>query len=108
VRRSLLSLDAIFAGRNVAFVYSNTLSVMAGALWAWRRHLKHVWHVHEILLSPRMAGSIFSFLLDKLSDRIIFISTAVESWILGKRPRIGTKSSLVFNGLPELRHDSPR
>jgi len=100
--RTLRRLDEIVAGRDVALVHSNTLAVLAGGLWAWRRRRRHVWHVHEIILKPRFVARAFPRLVDMLSDRAIANSTATQRWLLGVRPALSTKSVVIFNGLPPL------
>ena len=59
IPRSLAVLDRCVAGRSIDLVYSNTLAVLAGALWARSRQVKHLWHVHEIVEHPRLAARAF-------------------------------------------------
>jgi hypothetical protein len=56
LKEGVHTIDRIVANREIALVHSNTLAVLAGALWAWRRRVVHLWHVHEILLSPRLVS----------------------------------------------------
>lgn len=101
VLRSLGPLDRIVGGRQIAHVHSNAISVLAGAYWSWLRRKHHVWHVHEIVLSPRVVGRVYARLLDAFADRVVFISNAVESWLTAINPRLKHKAALIFNGLPE-------
>lgn len=98
--RALRRLDDVVGGREVALVHSNTLAVLAGALWAQRRRRRHLWHVHEIILKPRPVAVAFPWLVDRLSDRVIANSTATQRWLLEARPRLAGRSHIVFNGLP--------
>ncbi|WP_417070253.1 glycosyltransferase family 4 protein [Niveibacterium terrae] len=101
-RRGLRQLDALVAGRAISVVHSNTIAVLAGALWARLRRVPHVWHVHEIIRSPSLVRRLFPFLIRLLSDFVISNSTQTEAWLLGEQPRLKKRSRVVFNGLPSL------
>ncbi len=100
VWRSTRDIDRIVGERRIALVHSNTLAVLAGAAWAWRRAVPHVWHVHEIILSPRLISRAFPLLVRAFSDRVMSNSTLTEKWLLSEQPRLGERSVVVFNGLP--------
>jgi glycosyltransferase involved in cell wall biosynthesis len=102
VWRSVRALDRIVAKRPIALVHSNTLAVLGGAAWAWRRGVPHVWHVHEIILSPRLISRAFPLLVRAFSDRVMSNSTLTEAWLLKEQPRLGERSVVVFNGLPPV------
>ncbi|MCE4557826.1 glycosyltransferase family 4 protein [Roseateles cellulosilyticus] len=92
--------DRVVAGREVAVVHSNTLAVLGGAAWAWRRRVKHLWHVHEIILSPRLVSRAFPWLVRVGSDKVVSNSTLTERWLLSHQPRLKDRSVVIFNGLP--------
>jgi glycosyltransferase involved in cell wall biosynthesis len=98
--RSSRPIDRIVGGREIALVHTNAISVLAGAYWSWLRRKRHVWHVHEIVLSPRIVGRVYACLLDAFANKVVFISNAVEAWLVGINPRLKKKSVLIFNGLP--------
>ncbi len=52
---SLISLRRALGGVEVELAYSNTLAVLTGALWARLNGIPHIWHVHEIIKTPRIA-----------------------------------------------------
>lgn len=98
--RAVALYDAILAGRPVGVVHSNTLAVLAGAAWAFRRRVQHVWHVHEIILMPRVVSWAFPRLVRWFSDRVVSNSTLTAQWLLGHQPALAGRSLVVFNGLP--------
>lgn len=49
-------------------VYSNTLAVLLGFMFARKKRMKHIWHVHEIVESPKIVSKVFSFLLNRKSN----------------------------------------
>ena len=98
--RCLRRIDVIVARRPIAVVYSNTVAVLGGAVWARRRRLPHVWHVHEIVLSPGSARRGFPFLVAALAHRVIANSRATRDWLCSAQPRLGRVCAVVFNGVP--------
>jgi glycosyltransferase involved in cell wall biosynthesis len=104
LRRASADLDAVVAGRSVALVYSNTLAVLGGAVWARRRGYRHVWHVHEILLRPWIVRRGLPWLAERLSDSVISNSHQTESWLLQQAPRLRSRSVVIFNGLKPVVH----
>jgi glycosyltransferase involved in cell wall biosynthesis len=92
-------LDRIAAGRPVALVYSNTLAVLGGAVWAWRRGLRHLWHVHEIIRQPALVRHGLPWLADRLSHKVVSNSRQTERWLLDEVPALKPRSMVIFNGL---------
>lgn len=100
--KAVRCLDRIVGSRPIALVHSNTLAVLSGAIWAVLRRRKHLWHVHEIILSPKMVRQGFPFLVRHLADLAMSNSTLTESWLLAEQPALASRSVVVFNGLPEV------
>lgn len=107
VAQGLRDLDRVAAGRPVDVVHSNTVAVLTGAIWAWRRKVHHVWHVHEIILSPRLVSRALPRLVSWLSDGVIANSRQTEAWLLDVVPRLRTRCRVMFNGLPPVVTPSP-
>jgi len=101
--RAVAEIDNVMNGRPIAVVHSNTLAVLGGALWAWRRNVPHLWHVHEIVVAPRIATRGLPLLLRLLADRVVSNSRRTEEWLLRWQPRLAPRSTVVFNGLPAVR-----
>ena len=100
MRRVLAALDTVVAGRHITLVHSNTLAVMAGALWSWRRRVPHLWHVHEIVLTPGFVSRIYPWLVRLLADHVVANSDQTAQWMLGYQPKLAARCHIVFNGLP--------
>lgn len=97
--QSTASVDRALRGRKIDVVHSNTLAVLGGALWAKRRGVPQVWHVHEILERPRAAAAGISWLVERTADAVICNSTATRNWLLGLRPFLEGRSRTVWNGV---------
>ena len=85
-------------------IYSNTLAVLLGIFYAHKRGIKHLWHVHEIIESPKIFTKLFCKLLAlKSNSRIIYNSVATKVfWNINRT--ISEKAELICNGLeiPEI------
>lgn len=99
--RGVRALDAIVAGRTVSAVHSNTLAVLLGGLWARTRRVHHVWHLHEILISPKWVGIGLLTIVRMTADVVICNSRKTHEWLLGVYPSMASRSCVVFNGLPD-------
>lgn len=100
LRRAVRDYDRLLAGRRIEVVHSNTLAVLGGAAWALRRRVPHLWHVHEIILSPKFVSKAFPWLMKVAADKVVSNSTLTERWLLSHQPSLKARSSVVFNGLP--------
>lgn len=104
--KSTQSLNAVVGRRDVEIVHSNTLAVLSGAVWAFLRGKKHLWHVHEIILSPKLVSKVFPYVVRLLSDCVMSNSTLTERWLLSSQPALASRSIVVFNGLPAVQKPS--
>lgn len=96
---SLHAIDRVLVGRRVGVVYSNTLAVLAAAVWARRRHVPHLWHVHELIVSPAIVRKGFPWLLRLMADRVVCNSDMTRKWIISEQPRLAARSLTIWNGL---------
>jgi len=96
--KSVRSISGVMQGRQIDLVYSNTLAVLGSAVWAKLRGIPHVWHVHEILMSPGVVRRGFPWLLRLLADKIICNSNMTKDWLLGEQPSLASKAVVIWNG----------
>ena len=80
-------------------VYSNTLAVTASAVAARLTGVPHLWHVHEILEEPRWLARALAKVAARLSDRVVAVSSAVDTHLRRLAPEIS--SVVVRNGIPD-------
>lgn len=97
--KSQTFLRAVVGARNLAFVYTNTVAVLSGAVFASRRRAMHAWHVREIVQSPAVAAWALPKVVRRLGDRVICNSHATLQWIEGGGPASSRKLSVVWNGV---------
>lgn len=97
--RSMKAVNRALQGRKVCLVHSNTLAVLSGAIWAKLHGVPHLWHVHEILLSPAIVRKGFPFLLRLLADRVVCISQMTQKWVVDEQPKLLARTSTIWNGI---------
>lgn len=90
-------LSRIIQATGADLVHSNTSVVVAGALAARFATKPHIWHVREIF-AGRLWKILRWFVL-RFSDRIVCISSAVESNLLPAPPKFRQKIITIPNGI---------
>ncbi len=101
--RSVYQLTSFIRRRNITLVHSNTLAVLLTGLAAKLAGRPQVWHVHEIVVHPRLVGSLLATLSSALSTVVVTCScTAAEHY---RRTRLVglTPVRAVLNGIDESR-----
>lgn len=100
--QSVRDISRLVGTRNIEIVHSNTLAVLSGAFWAFIKRKKHLWHVHEIILSPKFVSKLFPLIIRIFSDKVISNSTLTEKWLISEQPVLVERSVVIFNGLPNV------
>ncbi|MHA7130743.1 glycosyltransferase family 4 protein [Algoriphagus namhaensis] len=97
-QQSFAFLNELDQQYHFELVYSNTLAVVVGAFWASQKRIPHIWHIHEILLGPRILVSFLRRLLDKSTPAPVVVSEAVQRHWKSKlkiaKPRV------IHNAIP--------
>lgn len=100
IAKTIKILDEINKKQKIDLVYSNTLAVLIGLIYAKKRNLTHIWHVHEIIESPKAVVKIFkNALLSKANSIIIYNSQATKEFWNKGNAALDKKSVVVLNGL---------
>jgi glycosyltransferase involved in cell wall biosynthesis len=103
-KKGIEALDIINKQHHFDIVYSNTLAVLLGMIYANKRKIKHLWHVHEIIESPKIFSKLFVLLLDlKCNTKIVYNSISTKKF-WGQNQDIIKKSSVVLNGIETPQH----
>ena len=98
-RKTIKIVDSLNKEYKFDIIYSNTLAVLLGAIYTKKRKIKHIWHVHEIIVHPKIIALIFPKLLKNYSDLIICNSKATLKNLTDKEPKLNNKSRVIYNGL---------
>lgn len=99
IKKGYKSLDILHQKYHFEIVYSNTLAVLLGLFYAHSRKIKHLWHVHEIIESPKLFTKLFCYLLGlKSNSKIVYNSIATKDfWNVNQK--IASKATVIWNGL---------
>lgn len=99
VKTGIKTLDDLNKVYQFDIVYSNTLAVLLGMIYAKKRKIKHIWHVHEIIESPRLFTRLFSKILkSKANIKIVYNSIATQVF-WNVNDKISKKAIVICNGL---------
>jgi glycosyltransferase involved in cell wall biosynthesis len=100
-------LENLIKEKKITHVYSNTAAVLVGALAAKSTGTKHIWHLHEILVSPKWFVQLMGKMINRYADQVVVVSQAVwDNWKVWVDE---SKMVLLYNGIdynPYLQ-DSP-
>lgn len=102
-KKAMQTLDLLNKTHRFDIVYSNTLAVLLGIYFAKNRNIKHIWHVHEIIESPKLISTLFSKLLQtKCNTKIIYNSFATSDF-WNTNDKISEKSNVICNGIETIK-----
>lgn len=103
--KAFYAIKKVIRERKIALVYSNTTAVLAGAFAARSAGIRHIWHVHEIIESPKWLYRFLGMLLNRYSDTVIVVSESVKkSWSKFVAPE---KLVLIYNGIDYSSYQQP-
>lgn len=105
IKASVSILDKLDSQYHFDLVYSNTLAVLLGMIYARKRKLKHVWHVHEIIVHPKPIATLFPKLLNWFADAVVCNSQATLDNLTSRIPALKSKSTVIHNGLDPIKSD---
>lgn len=102
--KAFLSLKNIIKQHNIHIVYSNTTAVIIGALTSKWLKKPHIWHIHEIIATPRPLLWFLSYLMEYSSNLNITVSSATFHHWNSLNPSLTKKHKLItlFNGLDPI------
>ncbi|MBN8640961.1 MAG: glycosyltransferase family 4 protein [Flavobacteriales bacterium] len=99
LRTSLKTIKKLDDEYHFDIIYSNTLAVLLGAIYSRKAKIKHIWHVHEIIVHPKIIAKIFPKLLRKYADVVVCNSSATKNNLIVREPNLASKSIVILNGI---------
>ena len=97
--KAYFSLSKIIKTNKIDLVYSNTTAVLVGAFTAKLKGIKHIWHIHEIIASPKLFASFLGWAIKKMSHKTIAVSYAVKNHWDNINPSKEEKIVVIHNGI---------
>lgn len=98
-RQGLRELDMLHRQYNFRLVYSHTLAVMLGILFARKHNIKHLWHIQEIISKPAIFNRLFTKLLEQKSNHIAVYDSIQTMRFWADGHKLSEKSVAVWNGI---------
>ncbi|MBI3350818.1 MAG: glycosyltransferase family 4 protein [Burkholderiales bacterium] len=95
--RAVRDIRRLAGDRPFDLVYTNTVAVFAGAVYALLSRRPHVWHIREILAGSPTLSRAFRAIVSALSRVIICNSNQTLAWIA--LPRSRERCRVVWNGV---------
>lgn len=105
IKKGIQVLDELNKEYKFDIIYSNTLAVLLGMIYARKRKIKHVWHVHEIIVHPKPIAYVFPKLLNKYADVVVCNSKATMDNLVFREKELGNKTQVIYNGLKPQKDD---
>jgi glycosyltransferase involved in cell wall biosynthesis len=105
IKKAIAILDGLNKEYKFDIIYSNTLAVLLGMIYAKKRKITHIWHVHEIIVHPKSIAFIFPKLLSKYADIIICNSRATRDNLVSREKNLINKTQIIHNGLKPKEED---
>lgn len=107
LKKGLSILEGLHKKHHFDLIYSNTLAVLLGMIFAKKRKIKHLWHVHEIIVHPKIIATTFPKLLSKYADIIVCNSCATLKNLVDRKKNLAPKSIVIYNGIDPINSDLP-
>lgn len=96
---STVKLLLIIRKDSVDIVHSNTLAVIPGSLAALLSRKPNVWHVHEIITSPKALWRFTSWLVPRVSKQVVAVSGPTRQHLCEGDSLNVQKSIVIHNGI---------
>ena len=103
---SVIMLIYLIYRKDVSIVHSNTAAVIPGAVAAWLTCKPHVWHIHEIIVQPKILSRFIAWLVPRLSDQIVAVSEATKKYLCLANSKNQLKTKVIYNGIDLNRFES--
>jgi glycosyltransferase involved in cell wall biosynthesis len=82
---------------DVGLIYTNTAAVWVGAWVARRKGIRHLWHIHEIVVEPSWFRAVLHGYVRRTADMVVCVSRAVLDHLRGSVPE--ERLHLLYNGI---------
>lgn len=93
------SLIRFLKKRSINLVYINTIAVLEGVYLYLFSKIPVIWHIHEILTTPKIIYKFTSFLIGHFDNKVITISNATEKHLIDSGFVKSGNVQVVYNGI---------
>lgn len=83
----------------IDLVHNNTTAVLEGIYLKRKLGLPLIWHVHEIIVRPKMISDLINYLMGRYADKIITVSKAVAHHVQQSPFVKKDQVEVIYNGV---------
>lgn len=98
-RHSCRQIVALLQHQDVQIIHANTLAVWEGIYLKRLLRAKLVWHVHEIITSPRLVFLVTSLMVGRFANQIVAVSKEVQDHLVSSKLVNPRKIQVIYNGV---------
>ncbi len=96
---STVALIRLIQQESIQIVHSFTVAVIPGAIAAYITRQPHIWHVHEIIIHPRLLWRFTSWLIPRLSKQVVAVSEPTRKHLCIGNQLNEKKAIVIHNGI---------
>lgn len=85
--------------QDIDLVHVNTTAVLEGTFIKVRNRVPVVWHVHEIIISPKIIFKFISLMVRWFSDTVITVSAATKNRLVESKLVNPDEIQVIYNGI---------
>lgn len=100
-RRKCNDIFRLFDGIKIDIIHVNTTAVLEGIVLKKKFNAKLLWHVHEIIVKPKIVHYFISLLLGRYADKVVVVSDAVRRHLLQTHLINKNKIQVIYNGVAD-------
>lgn len=89
----------IVKNRKINLLHVNTVAVLEGIALKRKLKVPLIWHVHEIITTPKIIYKVTSMLLGRYANQIVAVSNAVAQHLINSGRINKAKIKVIYNGV---------
>lgn len=92
-------LDDFVKKNKINIVHVNTAAVLEGIYLKRKNKIPLVWHIHEIIVSPKIVFYGTSALIGTFATKVVTVSQAVKKHLVSSKLVSDNKVEVIYNGV---------
>lgn len=84
--------------KEIDLIHTNTSAVLEGVIIKFFLRKPQIWHIHEIIVKPKLLNKVLSYVIAKSSDEVVTVSNAVSEH-LKSTGYFKNNINVIYNGI---------
>lgn len=89
----------LIKNREIKIIHNNTTAVLEGIYLKLKLKVPMVWHVHEIIVKPKIVYKLISYLVEIFADVAVVVSNSVGRHLNDSKKNDISKIETIYNGV---------